>query len=68
MTADLLTADQLGTLIGVSGATIRKWHRQGRIQAAINEGAVIRFQLQPVLDALKSRAENHEPITTVPIC
>jgi len=56
MTPDLLTADQLGTALGVSGATIRKWHRQGRIPAAVNEGAIIRFEEQPVRDALKQRA------------
>ena len=71
MNPDLLTADQLGTILGCSAATIRKWHRQGRIPSAVNEGSIIRFEEQPVRDALKQRAADKPSqleTLTVPIC
>ena len=56
----LLTPDELGEVMGVCGATVRKWHRQGSIPAEVHEGSVIRFNERAVRAALKRRARERD--------
>jgi len=56
----LLSADQLGELIGCTGATVRKWHREGLIPAAVHEGYILRFEEAAVRKALRARAKAKE--------
>lgn len=53
MSAELLTADQLGARLGMSGRRIRAWHQEGLIPSVINLGRVIRFREADVVRALE---------------
>jgi predicted site-specific integrase-resolvase len=48
----LLKAEDLAAIINVSSRTILNWYHEGIIPARIHVGAVIRFELEPVMEAL----------------
>jgi excisionase family DNA binding protein len=52
----LLTAEELGVRYQVTGATVRKWFREGRIPAAVAVGRVLRFDAEEVAAALRTDA------------
>lgn len=49
----LLKAEDLAAIINVSSRTILNWYYEGIIPARIHIGKVIRFELEPVMDALE---------------
>jgi excisionase family DNA binding protein len=56
----LLTPDQLGEMLQVSGGTIRQWHREGLIPARVAAGRIYRFDPEQVLEALAAHAERKQ--------
>ncbi len=54
MPSELLTADELAVRLKVQPSTVRKWHRDGRIPSIRLSPKVIRFDLDVVVDALKT--------------
>ena len=52
----LKTAQEVATALRVNQQTIRKWHRDGRIPAAVAVGNVLRFSLPEVLAHLELAA------------
>jgi predicted DNA-binding transcriptional regulator AlpA len=48
----LLKAEDLAAIINVSSRTILNWYHDGTIPARVHVGAVIRFELEPVMEAL----------------
>ena len=52
----LLSPDELAVRYQVTGATIRKWFREGKIPAEVAMGRVLRFDPEQVADALRSEA------------
>jgi excisionase family DNA binding protein len=57
-TLELLTAEELATILKVSANTIREWARRGRIPCVWASSRVRRFVLEDVRAALKdSRPE-----------
>lgn len=57
-TAALLTPAELAARLKVTQKTIRNWHLQGRIPAAVAVGRVIRFDGEEVAEALRQEARN----------
>jgi excisionase family DNA binding protein len=54
-TADLLTARELASHLGVKPGTILDWHRQGKIPARRLSHKVLRFNLRDVLTSLDNQ-------------
>lgn len=50
----ILDTDQLMTKLGVTRPTLSKWRKEGRIPF-IQVGAVVRYDLDKVLEALESK-------------
>lgn len=61
-TANLLTADELGKILHCTGATIRRWHRDGVIPSEINHGHVLRFDEAEVRKALRKQARERDKV------
>lgn len=57
MDPDLLTAEQIGKLLGFSYKTILEWRKQGLIPAEISRGRTILFSEEKVREALRKDAE-----------
>ena len=51
----LPTPKELASSCGTSVATVLDWYHQGRIPAEVAEGAVYRFELEAVNQALEAR-------------
>ncbi|WP_353890996.1 helix-turn-helix domain-containing protein [Algoriphagus sediminis] len=50
----ILTTDQLMLKLGVTRPTLSKWRKEGRIPF-IQEGSVVRYDLEKVLEALENK-------------
>jgi predicted site-specific integrase-resolvase len=50
------TAEELAAVYQVRPATIRAWHRAGRIPAAVAMGRILRFDPEAVARALRREA------------
>jgi hypothetical protein len=52
----LLDAEEMGAVLKVEGATVRKWARKGIITPAVAVGTVVRFDAEKVLAELAENA------------
>ncbi len=61
MSDPLLSAREIAPLLGLKQEagwqTVLRWHREGKIPAAISEPTFVRFDLQAVRAALAERAK-----------
>lgn len=54
--AELVTTAQLAKIYQVTPKTVWQWYREGRIDAEVAEGKILRFDPDKVAAALKRRA------------
>lgn len=59
-TKKYLTPAQLAAVYQVTDQTIRRWHREGKIPAAVALGTVIRFDADEVAETLRASASQPE--------
>lgn len=53
------TPEQTAREVGTSKPTLLEWHKQGIVPSVVNEGRVIRFDIDEVKEALKARAKRN---------
>jgi excisionase family DNA binding protein len=58
---ELLTVEELAQRLRLRPSTIRRWAQENIIPALRLSGKVIRFDLDEVLTALRSKSSNKEP-------
>ena len=56
MSLELLTADEIAERLRLRPRTIRQWARRGLIPAVRLSPKVVRFELAPVVAAMRGRA------------
>lgn len=53
----MLTAAEVAEIYQITEKTVRRWHKEGTIPAAVAIGTVIRFDEEEVAAALKSASD-----------
>jgi excisionase family DNA binding protein len=55
----LLTADEIGLRLGVTGRTVLNWAADHTIPTALRVGRVVRFNLEDVMQSLQEKTERN---------
>lgn len=51
----LLTPEEMGRRLRITGKTLRKWFREGQVPGYAVGGKVVRFDEREVLEAIRAR-------------